>query len=565
MTRSVEKPSKLALFLLLLALGVAWADVKLRIYLRDGSLQAGNLVTEDKERFVILSKDGRQEIPKAQIMFVNGKTLSQWEARPDKNYSTEIMPQDVPDAAFVNDKAALPPLKPVDQEPVRPPPESAEAHVYDEPDVVQEEEPAPQKPAVVEPVKPVAPTAVGVKKKPVVRQPKKPKSKPKEPDIQKAEVPTQTGEALVASPLKRPDHFDRKLYAEYHYQLAQAYLSQGAKGQALQELHMANTLNKWDERVALQLGKMYIDAGVFPRAQKYLDLPALRNNNEVIELSAQMKKADTYRQRKPWIYGGGTLAAMVLTMSLLLLRRPKAKEDKLVITSENIDEVAAQLETDKTEDILPTPKPVISLEVVKPEPMPKPPPGLLTPKPVEMPSVPPVIKVPEKPAVRPPIMPPAMPPVVPAVSAVPSESMAPEGSEETIVERAIREREEIIKVGKQVSELVQKGHQCVADGLLEKARRDYRTAVALNPLCMEAYLGLGTLCFMQGMWELALEHYVKALEIQPSSAEAHYAIGRVLYETDRLEEAVTAFQKSLSLDPAFDEPRDALTVLGKAA
>src|SRR5688572_4183143 len=99
--------SKYWLLTLLLAAPLA-ADIKLRIYLKDGSLQAGNLIKENPDSFVIMTKEDRVEIPKDKIMFVNGKTLKQWQAQPDKLFQTEIMPSNVPDPKFVNDKAPLP-------------------------------------------------------------------------------------------------------------------------------------------------------------------------------------------------------------------------------------------------------------------------------------------------------------------------------------------------------------------------------------------------------------------------------------------------------------------------
>jgi hypothetical protein len=123
MQSHAKRALKLAAFLVVIAVGFAAADVKLRVYLKDGSLQAGNLVSETKDAFVILTKEGRQEISKTNIMFVNGKTLAQWEARPDKNYSTEILPSEVPNPSFINNKAALPPpvALPVERKPITPP------------------------------------------------------------------------------------------------------------------------------------------------------------------------------------------------------------------------------------------------------------------------------------------------------------------------------------------------------------------------------------------------------------------------------------------------------------
>jgi hypothetical protein len=116
MSWCAKRALKYVPFLILMVLAIEGAEVKLRIYLKDGTLQSGNLVSENVNAFVILTRDGRSEIPKNKIMFVNGKTLEQWDARPDKSYSTEIMPDQIPNPAYVLDKSqppTIPKINPV--------------------------------------------------------------------------------------------------------------------------------------------------------------------------------------------------------------------------------------------------------------------------------------------------------------------------------------------------------------------------------------------------------------------------------------------------------------------
>jgi tetratricopeptide (TPR) repeat protein len=89
----------------LVILGTAGAEVKLRIYMRDGSLQSGTLVAENENAFVILARAGRLEVPKKDIMQINGKTLDQWQKKPDPTFQTEILPADIADPSFVTDKS----------------------------------------------------------------------------------------------------------------------------------------------------------------------------------------------------------------------------------------------------------------------------------------------------------------------------------------------------------------------------------------------------------------------------------------------------------------------------
>jgi tetratricopeptide (TPR) repeat protein len=114
-------------------------------------------------------------------------------------------------------------------------------------------------------------------------------------------------------------------------------------------------------------------------------------------------------------------------------------------------------------------------------------------------------------------------------------------------------------------EAIQQGHQLVAEEKFDRARREYRTALALKPYSAAAHMGLAYLCYIESTWEQALEHYIRAAEFDPRSAGAHYGIGRVLLEMDRENDAVMEFERALALDPALDAARDALTALGKAA
>jgi hypothetical protein len=296
MRKSLKIPLEFALIFLLAGSVSISADVKLRIYLQDGTLQAGNLVTETPETFVILSKEGRAEIKKDKIMFINGKTLKQWQERPDKLFQTEIIPSDIPDPAYVNDKAAAP--EPTKVKPIK----SA---------TVDSQSPAvlpPPVPAPVVPVKPVdepkqeAPVIAKENPKPVAKEPvptetvnpqsvvATPKSLTAQSAVSGPSVPAAASESVASNPtiapivppvrhrkkskpilppetkspevvakatppLKKiepvnqsavdsitpPTKFVRKDFGDYHYQRAIAYMKEGHRGQAIQDLHIATT------------------------------------------------------------------------------------------------------------------------------------------------------------------------------------------------------------------------------------------------------------------------------------------------------------------------------------
>jgi tetratricopeptide (TPR) repeat protein len=580
--------------------------------LKDGSLQSGNLVKEDAEQFILLTKEGRQEIPKSNIMFVNGKTLAQWNARPDKTYSTEILPSELPDRAFINNKAELPP--PVIQPPVKLPPvqksvlpppstEAAKpaaaqaveppepmdmpeepAEVKAAPAPVVKKEPAPvEKPKVVEaaPVKtviPVATTPRRVKKvKPLVTEDVKSVAPPVEPV------------AVKPAPVVRVGKFDREGYAINHYNLAQLYLSQGERGRAAQELHMSYTLNKWDEKTALALGTFYKEEGIYPRARRYFEVPALRKRPEVQKMVHEMDLADQRAQRRPWIFGGSLAGGIVLAFAgVAMLRRfaRKPAAPPLIVTSENIDEIA-----DRFEEVepLPTIAPAAEKPVFNPRPLSES--AFAKPKPIELPK--PVMpelkpfepKAPEpvvpEPVVPPPMAPePAMakdtkpqspfddvfkvtdPPVVQPAMSMPAPE--PIRIEPVKIEPA-KPYERILETERVVSEALKKGNQLAAEGNVELARREYRTAAALNTSNVDAQLGLAYLCFLQEQWELSMQHYLNALQINPRSADAHYGLGRVLSELGRVNDAIPELRKALELDPTLFDAQETLTSLGQLA
>ncbi len=627
------------------------ANVKLRIYLKDGSLQAGNMVKEDETQFIVLTKEGRVEILKTNIMFVNGKTLSQWNARPDKTYSTEILPSDVPDRAFINDKAELPPpvQLPVITKPVTPPPAIAAKTVDAEKPVeqaapVEVEDVKPEVARNEEPIDLIRDAAnAEAFKKIKAQQAEKTKPKPVEEKVASAPVepvpskmaipvaetprtkkkrvkPVETVAApAVAEPERqrpvRPGKFDREGYAINHYNLAQEYFAQGEPGRAAQELHIAHTLNKWDEKTALALGTFYKDAGVLPRARKYLDLPALRKKPEIQAMHAEMAEIEKWRGYWPWIYAGSFLGGFIVSLlGIALLRRTRkpAGPPPLVVTSENIDEIAEQLDVSEplptiapmkdmvvpgpmlaAKDEKPAQKPVSAFDDVfkieKPDPAaPKPfiqplpqeplakpplkpgeplkpfepmreplklePPRRVEPKPVEPVRPPEPVRA-EPVHVEPvkPIEPVKIPmPIPEPVAALPP------------VEPA-RPYERILETERVVSESLVRGNKLAAEGNIEMARREYRTAAALNMANADAQLGLAYLCFLQEQWELAMQHYLNALQINPRSADAHYGLGRVLSELGRVDDAIPELRKALELDPTLFDAQETLASLGQLA
>ncbi len=630
MRKSLKIPLEFALIFLLAGSVSISADVKLRIYLQDGTLQAGNLVTETPETFVILSKEGRAEIKKDKIMFINGKTLKQWQDRPDKLFSTEIIPSDIPNPSYVNDKAALPPppavpksavpqaatpvvapVKPLVEAQPKTPPAPPPANQTTAPvsssagaSTKSSSPPAPSAPvaaqnssSVAEPVKPAAsstaPAPVAKAPVPVVpvetkpRHSRRPKTPPATVIAEKPVVRPDVPAVSAANAIVAPQKFVRKDYGDYHYARAEAFLKEGERGRALQELHVATVLDRQNPESVLLLGKIYKEQGQFRKAAKYFAHPLLKKREEIKTFSAEIEKAEKGQKRSKWIFYGATAVGCLVWVPLLIMWRRMRREPKKVLTAETLAEAQTVVEN-VIEDIE---KNDLAKEVkvpVTPPPAFMPPP--VAPAPIASAPVAPARVAAPPPAAAP--MPPApapVPPPPPPVPAIPlpfepafvlkptPAPMLPSTAYPEILEPVPMAAapvpppvegltvEAVLQVAGMVERSVRKGNALAVEEKFDLARREYRTALVLNPACVEAFLGIGYLCFAQGMFDLALEHYRKALEIDPNSADGHYGIGRVLLETDQVNEAVGEFQKTLTLDPSFDDARETLTALGSLA
>lgn len=669
---------KSILFALALSVfGTSWAVVKLRVYLKDGTLQSGNLVAERDDAFVLLTKTGRVEIPKNVVMFVNGKTLQQWQKNPDKSYQTEIIPKEIPNPSFVLDKAAPPPpMAPltVERPSVVPTLDSTDVSSGGESEDkslnknvrAEKEPPAPsgttrstqaasdrktesrkesplaKKPPAVSPVStpiasnapekststeraekpksrqdtvsantsPIAPAAHETKKPSEAasslegkpdwsRKAASSKAKRKKTIVQNEQKTARAVEIPVAreaTPVSRPapyrGKFDRNVAADRHYANALILLDQGEKGQAIQELHIAFLMDRRRPETSELLGKLYMEAGLYEQAKKFFEHPALKKKGEISDRLAMMEESAQSQEKEAWklfwIAGGGVFLSVPAVLIARAIRR-RVRRSR-VITADNIDELqevtaerpAGSIEMEKTRTLeappLPLNPPEIK-EVVSAEP----------PMPVgePMPRVDVAPPAPELPRERKPvpveeqtielILPP-MPeqtPIVPEIafsSAHEEENVPPPPIGKQPVESPVpippapapfSPVDDYLEVGSLVDAALQQANEMANAGKLDPARREYRTALALNPKCVEAYLGLGYLSFIQGQWDLAFAHYVRALGVDPSCAEAYYGIGRVLVETERTEESIPQFQKALELDPTFDSARDTLTALGQ--
>lgn len=571
MKNCVKRP---LFFVSILALiwSVSLAEIKLRIYLKDGTLQSGNFVTETKENFVILNQGGRVEIPKSKIMFVNGKTLKQWEERPDKFFATEIIPKELPKPGYVNDMATMPIPQPPAVEPVRKLDEVMTKGQPVKPLKVKEKTVEQAKPAEKSPPTP-APAEVILKtaqKKEPEEEKKVQKETPAEKKVNKQEpvtettpVPVKEKEKFVLPKKKdmryvestpaRAGRFSRQGYADVHFAQAKQFLAKNQIGRAVQELHYVVLLDRRNEEAAFLLGKLYLEAGVFDRARRVFVHPGLKKNKKAASWLEEMDLKEKQMKKQKTILYSSTAGGVLTMIPLLLLasRWRRKPEARIVIDSDTLPvgietEMASSKETlalegEMTRGGVPPQSPHVakSFKFESVTPAEKPQEKKAPPRDVESPTPAPVAWAPQ-------------PPDLVSINPL------------SIVDEEY-ERSLSLKVTRTVAITVQKGHQYANEGKWQLASRQYRTAVALDKRNVEAYIGLGYINFMENRFIPALHHYQRACQLGPNNADAHYGVGRVLMELGFSDEAVPELQTAVELDPSLEEVRFLLNELGKAA
>ncbi len=99
----------------------------------------------------------------------------------------------------------------------------------------------------------------------------------------------------------------------------------------------------------------------------------------------------------------------------------------------------------------------------------------------------------------------------------------------------------------------------------EQVEKEYRAALADNPLEEKAEVRLGDIALRAAELEQALEHYRRAVQIQPNDAEACLGIGRVLTQMHKNAEAETYLQRAAQLEPFTAVTHYRLSLVYRAA
>ena len=83
-----------------------------------------------------------------------------------------------------------------------------------------------------------------------------------------------------------------------------------------------------------------------------------------------------------------------------------------------------------------------------------------------------------------------------------------------------------------------------AQGKLEEAVAEYRTAIRLKPDDADAHGNLGNALQAQGKLEEAVAEFRTAIRLKPDDALAHYNLGLALKAQGKLEEAAAEYRKA---------------------
>ncbi len=91
------------------------------------------------------------------------------------------------------------------------------------------------------------------------------------------------------------------------------------------------------------------------------------------------------------------------------------------------------------------------------------------------------------------------------------------------------------------------------DEKFEVAQVNFEAQTKMDPLCLEAHIGLGDAGFGLGDYEAADTAYRTALELDPRSADALFGLAATLRVSESYEEAVMLYEKGFEAEPERTE------------
>jgi len=107
------------------------------------------------------------------------------------------------------------------------------------------------------------------------------------------------------------------------------------------------------------------------------------------------------------------------------------------------------------------------------------------------------------------------------------------------------------------------GGAYVEDGDVVHAEQEFRKALEINPILIDARANLANALAREDRADDAIAAYQKVLEIDPNLADIHNNLGVALARKGRMSEAVPHFYQALAIDPGFAPAREILDQLAR--
>jgi Tfp pilus assembly protein PilF len=103
--------------------------------------------------------------------------------------------------------------------------------------------------------------------------------------------------------------------------------------------------------------------------------------------------------------------------------------------------------------------------------------------------------------------------------------------------------------------------QALSSDSLYAAEVEYRKAIELDPKSGAGYRGLGFLYQKQSKWAEAIQWYKQATDAEPQNPEGWASLGYAYMGAKMYDEARRNFEKSLSIDPSNQTAKKGLQML----
>jgi FOG: TPR repeat len=87
------------------------------------------------------------------------------------------------------------------------------------------------------------------------------------------------------------------------------------------------------------------------------------------------------------------------------------------------------------------------------------------------------------------------------------------------------------------------------EGQLERARKHYESAIAIDPSFAEPWSGLGFILAEEKKYDEAITHYETALRLKPGLSDTRINFGKALFQVGRTNDATEQFQEAVRLNP----------------